>query len=40
MRESLRFTHIKLSNWKNFARCDVALAERVHAAVLLAVPKS
>lgn len=29
MKESLRFTHIKLSNWKNFARCDVALAGRV-----------
>lgn len=29
MKAGLRFTHIRLSNWKNFARCDVALASRV-----------
>lgn len=26
---AMRFTHIRLSNWKNFARCEVALANRV-----------
>lgn len=29
MKSNLRFTHIRLSNWKNFARCDVDLASRV-----------
>lgn len=29
MKSNLRFTHIRLSNWKNFARCNVALASRV-----------
>ncbi|MGQ9919360.1 MAG: AAA family ATPase [Bryobacteraceae bacterium] len=29
MKASLRFTHIRLGNWKNFAKCDVALANRV-----------
>lgn len=29
MKGTARFTRIRLSNWKNFARCDVALANRV-----------
>jgi predicted ATPase len=29
MKGTLRFTHIRLKNWKNFADCDVPLANRV-----------
>lgn len=28
-RNDLRFTHIELANWRNFGRCEIALAARV-----------